>query len=260
MTAPEVEKRRSRLFVVDDAPEITFIVERWGHRLGHDVASRPSVAAAWDYLSHSQPDLLIVDINLLGESGLELCRRVRITPRLGGLPMAVFCHWDRPEDIAAGLEAGCKYVLSKSLLSRPDEWQRRIEELLLPGDRQPYVGSLSWTGKEQTEPVVTWVDSLNQVLRFQAPRQLGLEVVLVVVRQAMSSIAPGICDRCLLPDGLGLDGEVIMRAGTPDLVMAFAVSLAHRFWSILGSIEGAALERALASAVPPLAEFRVAQP
>jgi len=260
VTAPEVEKRRPRLFVVDDAPEITFIVERWGQRLGHDVASSPSVTTALDYLSHSQPDLLIVDVNLLGESGLELCRRVRVTPRLGGLPMAVFCHWDRPEDIAAGLEAGCKYVLSKSLLSKPDQWQRRIEELLLPRDSQPFAGSLSWTGSERTQPVVTWVDSLNQVLRFQAPRQLGLEVVLVVIRQALSSIAPGTRDRYLLPDGLGLDREEMMRAGNPDLVMEFAVALAHRFWSILGSIEGAALERALASAVPPLTEFRAAQP
>ena len=94
------------LVLVDDAPEIGVIVKHLGVRAGQDVRVYEDVAGAWDFLTRARPDLLIVDLNLSGENGLVLCRRVRATPAFTQLAVALFTNWDRPEDVIAGLEAG----------------------------------------------------------------------------------------------------------------------------------------------------------
>ena len=88
-----------RLLVVDDSPEIAFLVERLAKGANYEVVVRADAASAWDYLDQSKPDLLLVDINLPGENGAALCRRVRDATELGSLAIAVFSHWQRTEDI-----------------------------------------------------------------------------------------------------------------------------------------------------------------
>src|SRR5581483_549541 len=247
----------ARLLVVDDAPEMGLIVERLGRRSGLQVSSCPSVPAAWDFLSHTRPDLLVIDVNLPGENGLVLCRRVRSAPHLARLPIALFSLWDRPGDIAAGLQAGSDFVLSKALLCQPERRQQRVSELLTHS--QPYSCSLSWTKSADVEFVVGWVEAVNQVLRYQAQRQLGLDVLTVLVRRAVERIGSEHPPPRLLPDGLGLDPSQVTRAGGAEMVQGFTVSLANQFWCVLGSIEGTALLRGLARAVPPLAELLTPQ-
>jgi DNA-binding response OmpR family regulator len=255
-----MDRPTRQLLVVDDAPEMGFIVERLGRRAGCQVAIRPDVATAWDYLAEARPDLLIVDVNLPGENGLVLCRRVRSTPHLARLPIALFSLWDRPGDIAAGLESGSDYVLSKSLLCQPEQWQLRLHELFKCADSQPYARSLSWTGSEGGTSATAWIEALNQVLLYQAQRQLGLDVALVLVRRAAARSAPDLPPGALLPDGLGLDPGLARRADSSEMVLAFAISLANQVWCVLGSIDGGPLLRSLAQAVPALSESLTPQP
>jgi CheY-like chemotaxis protein len=198
-------------------------------------------------------------VNLPGENGLVLCRRVRSTPQLAHLPIALFSLWDRPGDIAAGLEAGSDYVLSKALLCRPEDWQLRVKELLACPDSRPYARSLSLTVNPGVPSVAEWVAALNQVLRYQAQRQLGLEVALILIRRSAERTGAEFPSLRLLPDGLGLDPGQISCAGGSEMVLAFAVSLANELWCILGSKEGAPLLRSLAAAIPVLSELLTSQ-
>src|SRR6516164_2597201 len=128
------------LLLVDDVQEIQFIVQRLGKRAGYTVVCYPDVPAAWQCLQAllsaptdppaPLPDLLLLDLNLPGLSGLELCRRLRQTPQLAELPVAWFTQSDSSEDIAAGLGAGADFVVDKELVTRPDDWAKRIEEIL----------------------------------------------------------------------------------------------------------------------------------
>ena len=119
-----------RLLLVEDAPDVALIVARLGGRMGLDVIHRPDVASAWECLRETHPDLILLDLNLLGERGEALCRRVRACPETVNIPIALFTHWDRPEDISSGLEAGGDYVVSKDLITRPEAWQARLREIL----------------------------------------------------------------------------------------------------------------------------------
>jgi PAS domain S-box-containing protein len=118
------------LLLVEDMTEISLIAQRLGQRAGYRVDRSASAEEAWEYLQQSRPDLVLLDVNLPGMSGIELCRRIRATPNLSRLAIALFSHGDRSEDHRAGVAAGADWVLSKELLCQPDAWQQRLRELL----------------------------------------------------------------------------------------------------------------------------------
>jgi DNA-binding response OmpR family regulator len=258
------------LLLVDDAPEIGLIVRRLGQLAGHEVVSLADAESAWQWLTGPgapRPQLLLLDINLPGASGVELCRRLRAAPALAGLPVAVFAHWERGGDIAAGLEAGADFVLSKDLLCDPEAWRARLEEILAAGAGQTDPRSLSWRllaiPAGQTEQ---WLHGVNQTLRHPAVQPLGVEVMHVVLgralRDALRNLAhtgasppcDTLTDDWFLPRGAGLNPSRAASFQRPEFVVAFALALAGQVERLLGASAGAQFRNALKAATPLLSD------
>jgi CheY-like chemotaxis protein len=126
MTAP-------LLLLVDDMPEIGLIVQRLSRPLGHRVLHCRRAEEAWEELRRVRPDLILLDVNLPGLSGRELCRRLRQSPELARIPVAFLSSALELEELAAEPGAGgADYFLCKDLLARPEAWQRRLREIV-PG-------------------------------------------------------------------------------------------------------------------------------
>src|SRR5262245_43269388 len=191
---PPCPGREPLLLLVDEGMGIALIVHRLGRWASHDVISYPDVASAWEHLAaclaqgeprRPRPDLVAVDVHLPGPSGLELCRRLRETPALAGLPVALFSTWERTDDIAAGLQAGANFVLSKDLLDQPEAWRERVREILSSVDSQAAPVSLSFLqGLSPSQQTDRWLQAVNQALRLPAIRRLGREVLRVLIRRA----------------------------------------------------------------------------
>jgi CheY-like chemotaxis protein len=271
------------LLLVEDSPEITFIVQRYARRGGYEVAACATVSEAWDWLkaegstqkaegrrqkaegesppsafcllpsAFCLPDLVLLDVNLPGENGLELCRRLQAVPELAAVPVAIFGHWDRPEDIAAGIEAGAEFLLTKDLLARPEAWQTRLGEILTPADSRPPLLSLSWNEQCRASLSAEFLEALNQVLWQPAGGSPDAAVTHALARRALhragrqAGLAANVLDGCLGPHGLLPDR--IARAGRPDVVRAFVVALAEQLWCLLGTAASAPCREALAAAV-----------
>lgn len=237
---------RPLVLVVDDAPEIVFFVQRYGRQAGHEVVGCGDAEAAWEYLQRTRPDLVLLDLNLPRMSGLELCRRLRAAPEQAGLPIALFTHWDRPADIAAGLEAGADFAISKDLLCQREAWQARLEEILRPADSRPAIASLSWTSPPLlTSSPEAWSESINQALRHASVRRLGSEVLKVLANRALRRAGLSFAGDKLLPGGSALD---VARLA-PEARPAFVAALAEQLWRVLGTAEGAPVWTALAAAI-----------
>ena len=131
----------ARIFLVDDQPEMEYIIRHLVRRAGHELAARGDVEGAWGHLQTmaTAPTLILLDINLPGLSGLELCRRLRTDPIRNAWPVAVFGHWNRVEEIHAALRTGADFVLSKDLIAQPQAWEVRLQEILedIKSPRQP---------------------------------------------------------------------------------------------------------------------------
>jgi putative two-component system response regulator len=74
-----------------------------------------SVLAA---LSSRPPDVLLVDVDLPGQSGLEVCRRVRQNATTRLLPIILMSAPEAHDDRIEGLEAGADDVLSRPVDTR----------------------------------------------------------------------------------------------------------------------------------------------
>jgi PAS domain S-box-containing protein len=120
----------ARLLLVEDMADIQLIVQRLTQHSGYSLKWVASAEEGWEYLQAHRPDLVLLDVHLPGMDGIELCRKLRAVPELADLPVALFSQGANPDDIAAGRQAGANYVLPKDLLWRPEDWRRRVEEML----------------------------------------------------------------------------------------------------------------------------------
>ncbi|MCS7044954.1 MAG: ATP-binding protein [Gemmataceae bacterium] len=124
------EVRGKHVLLVEDVPEIGQLVQRIGQRSGINVTWFATAEQAWDWLQDAHPDFLLLDINLPGMNGLELCRRIRQELRRD-TPIAIFSQEQSAEAQNRLREYGANYFLSKDLLAQPPViWQRKLDELL----------------------------------------------------------------------------------------------------------------------------------
>jgi two-component system cell cycle response regulator len=94
-------------------------------RLGYEAVSVDDGARAWEILDAPEaPPLVLLDWNMPGLDGLEICRRVRKRPGGRYTYMILVTSRRRPEDIVTGLEAGADDFVAKPF--DPDELRARV--------------------------------------------------------------------------------------------------------------------------------------
>ncbi len=92
---------------------------------GYDVVTAANGAEAWPVLQASPPPkLALLDWMMPEVDGVEICRRVRIDPRLQSTYILLLTARVDQEDIVAGLEAGADDYLTKPV--NPSELKARL--------------------------------------------------------------------------------------------------------------------------------------
>ena len=111
-TLPLARLDRVRVLVVDDDAEGLALVDAILTRVGAEVRTAASAAAAFDVACTWRPDVLVSDIEMPGEDGYSLIRKLRsLGPDEGGAIAAIaLTAYGRPQDrgesIAAGFNLG----------------------------------------------------------------------------------------------------------------------------------------------------------
>lgn len=77
-----------------------------------------SLDEAQHFLNESTPDILICEIELTNASGLELCRYVRLSPRLNHIPIMLLTTFSTLQDKIAGFDAGADDYVVKPFDTR----------------------------------------------------------------------------------------------------------------------------------------------
>jgi two-component system KDP operon response regulator KdpE len=100
----------ARILVVDDEPQLRRALRSTLSALGFVVADAETGEAALEKVREEQFDLILLDINLPGLSGLETCRAIRARSDVGILMLTVR---DRAEDKIEALDAGADGYVTK---------------------------------------------------------------------------------------------------------------------------------------------------
>jgi PAS domain S-box-containing protein len=109
--------RGLRLLVADDEPDAREIIAAILAEGGAEIATASSAREALGLIGQWNPDLLISDIGMPGESGYDLIRKVRALPpgRGGQTPAVALTAYARPEDRLKVLSAGFQMHVPKPI-------------------------------------------------------------------------------------------------------------------------------------------------
>jgi two-component system response regulator VicR len=104
-----------RILLVDDDRELIDLLAFALKRAGLEPIAAHDAAGALRLYEERQPDLVVLDINLGAQSGLDVLRELR---RRGQLPVIMLTALDSEEDKVRGLEAGADDYLTKPFSHR----------------------------------------------------------------------------------------------------------------------------------------------
>jgi DNA-binding response OmpR family regulator len=125
----------TRILIVEDDPDIALSLrlklERdAGYRVESTESGPDGLRAA---LSHP-PDLILLDVNLPGMDGFEICRRLRAEAATAGVPIIMLTARIDEADRVAGLEFGADDYITKPF--SPKEALARVRAVLRRSGRQ----------------------------------------------------------------------------------------------------------------------------
>jgi len=103
------------ILIVDDNPVVIKLLEAMLTRAGYQVTRAENGHQALDVLETSLPDLILLDIDMPGISGLEVCRIIKKNCRTADIPIIFITASGDKHDIVAGFAAGAQdYVIKPS--------------------------------------------------------------------------------------------------------------------------------------------------
>src|SRR5215470_12457829 len=121
-----------RVLIIEDEPDTAELIRRALARTDelepHVVTSGEGALAA---VATSPPDLVILDLNLPGMSGVEVCRALRSRPDTEAVLIIVLTARMSEDDRVAGFEAGADDYMTKPFSLR--ELKARVRALLRRG-------------------------------------------------------------------------------------------------------------------------------
>ncbi len=111
--------------IVEDEPSITDVVTLYLKRAGYQVAPFSDGIAAFDFITHQTPDLIILDVMLPGIDGFTLLRKLRDRC---DVPVILLTSRREESDRIAGLELGADDYVVKPF--SPQELVSRVRAVL----------------------------------------------------------------------------------------------------------------------------------
>ncbi len=105
--------RRISILVVDDVPANLQLLSGMLREQGYKVRPAPSGALALEAARHTPPDLILLDINMPGMNGFEVCRRLKADPILADIPVLFISALDDAADKVRAFEEGGQDYITK---------------------------------------------------------------------------------------------------------------------------------------------------
>ena len=109
--------KNNHLLVVDDAPENLRVIAHVLKGKDLKISFARNGEEALEKIDGSRPDLVLLDINMPGIDGYEVCATLKKDPATEHIPVIVVTSKDRPEDIVKGFEAGAVDYLTRPVNS-----------------------------------------------------------------------------------------------------------------------------------------------
>jgi CheY-like chemotaxis protein len=101
------------VLIADDEPSLRLLVSATIASEEYDVIEAVDGDEAWSLIRRHHPNVVLLDVQMPGQTGLELTRSIRQDPDLARTCVILLTSKAQQSDINAGLEAGADRYLTK---------------------------------------------------------------------------------------------------------------------------------------------------
>ncbi|MFH1347622.1 MAG: response regulator [Candidatus Margulisiibacteriota bacterium] len=117
----------TKILVIDDAPEISILMEDVLVPLGYEVEAAPDAGSAWEKIRKNPPDLILLDIMMPAKTGYEFCSELKHSD-FKNIPVIMVSVKRNQADMEKGYEVGAADYVTKPF--DPDDLAARIKKVL----------------------------------------------------------------------------------------------------------------------------------
>lgn len=104
----------AKILVVDDEQLTVEMLSTFLRLIGHEAIGALSARQTWDKLAYEEPDLVLLDIMLPDDNGLDICRKLRLNDATRTVPIIMIsAHF--PPMTAEATDAGANGYLMKPI-------------------------------------------------------------------------------------------------------------------------------------------------
>ena len=106
LASGQVAQAAFRVLVVDDDPDMAGFLARLLVQQGMQADTAGDGAAALAKIAAQAPDLVLMDVQMPGQSGFDICRRLKSQESTALLPVVLVTALEDHESRVQGIEAG----------------------------------------------------------------------------------------------------------------------------------------------------------
>ena len=103
----------ARILIVDDCEDNVRLMIHGLTRLGHDVVVAFDGWRALAVAKSERPDCILLDVNMPGMDGYEVCRRLKSCADSRSIPVIMVSACDDDYEVVSGLDAGADDYVTK---------------------------------------------------------------------------------------------------------------------------------------------------
>jgi len=105
--------QKKRIILVEDEEDIAALIKLQAEITGYKLHVEVDGINGYRAVEREKPDLVILDIMLPGENGLDVCRKIKSNPELKNIPIIILSAKGEELDVVLGLELGADDYISK---------------------------------------------------------------------------------------------------------------------------------------------------
>jgi two-component system alkaline phosphatase synthesis response regulator PhoP len=129
---------KPRLLLIEDERDIADLIKLQAEMAGYKIQVEVDGLNGYRAVEKEKPDLVILDIMLPGQNGLEVCKKIKSHPDLKDIPVIIISAKSEEIDVVLGLELGADDYVAKPF--SPKILFSRIKAVLRRG-KEPEKGS-----------------------------------------------------------------------------------------------------------------------
>ncbi|MCX7683150.1 MAG: response regulator [Anaerolineae bacterium] len=104
---------RKKVLIVEDSPTQALHLQALLEEVGLEVLVAHDGQTGLEMARHTQPDLVVLDVQMPGMNGFQVCQQLKETAATADIPIIMFTRHDEQEAVVLGLQTGAVDYIPK---------------------------------------------------------------------------------------------------------------------------------------------------